>query len=499
MLIRQLKFLSVMSLVACGGAKPGSSSCTQAVSSSSGSSTAQFVPAGGFIAFADRGCTATFSLVGSDSNSMKLKAYTASHCSRDDKPENEKVSIAVYLPPSGSAAGGYIKNLPVRDEFYERRATFVADVRKLNNSRASYIAESLSKIPSFGSWWGFTVPSSEPLSPSQENINRNLCLLKGKTDETFSASGYRHCWSVFDTGMRNVELLRSDVGDATFNRLRAYLTKKASEQKAFLDANVQLRQQYEFWTRQIEGRMGAFRLLKYTKMAVFLNAEMCGKYLPAASPDNEACAVRSNLIEAASKYLTEVDYDGKKKNVFEKAKELGLGIDMAVPVADYYEPFEITEFQDDMESRADKYFIGKFNQDISALSQILQVKGNLLSDFSKNYFVSSNITAANSNSSKFSVVPFASISEKSAPVNAQGLSEYSGILKLYFQDDTNKLKFSKGDSGSMITIAGVVPLLALNTVNDEPTSGGASILALPEPESEGLPGNLSNPNVCSNF
>ncbi|NBW80868.1 hypothetical protein EBR21_03855 [bacterium] len=140
-----------------------------------------------------------------------------------------------------------------------------------------------------------------------------------------------------------------------------------------------------------------------------------------------------------------------------------------------------------------------FNQDISALAQMLQVKGNQMSDFPQSYLVSSNVSSANSISSKFSVVPLASISEKSAPVNAQGLSEYSGVLKLYFQNELNKLKFSKGDSGSMITIAGIVPLLALNTVNDEPTSGGASILALPEPESEGLPGNLSNPNVCSSY
>ncbi|NBW83698.1 hypothetical protein EBR21_18285, partial [bacterium] len=292
-----LKLLSLTFLAACNGAKSGSSSCIQAVSPSSDSSTVQFVPAGGFIAFADRGCTATFSLRSSDSNSIKLNAYTASHCSRDDKADNEKVSIAVYLPPSGGVVGGYLKNLPVRDEFYERRAAFFADVRKLNNNRASYIAESLSKIPSFGSWWGFTVPSTEPVSPTQENVNRNLCLLKGKTDETFSTSTYSHCWSVFDTGMRNVELLRSDIGDVKFNRLRAYMSKKSSEQKAFLDGNVQLRQQYDSWTRQIEGRMGAFRLLNYVKLAAFLNAEICGKYLPSASADKVACTVRSNLID----------------------------------------------------------------------------------------------------------------------------------------------------------------------------------------------------------
>ena len=42
-----------------------------------------------------------------------------------------------------------------------------------------------------------------------------------------------------------------------------------------------------------------------------------------------------------------------------------------------------------------------------------------------------------------------------------------------------KIRFEKGDSGSILTLGGGPPLLALHSVDDEPTSGGASVVALP--------------------
>lgn len=42
-----------------------------------------------------------------------------------------------------------------------------------------------------------------------------------------------------------------------------------------------------------------------------------------------------------------------------------------------------------------------------------------------------------------------------------------------------KVKFERGDSGSILTLDGVLPLLALHSVDEEETSGGASLVALP--------------------
>ena len=52
---------------------------------------------------------------------------------------------------------------------------------------------------------------------------------------------------------------------------------------------------------------------------------------------------------------------------------------------------------------------------------------------------------------------------------------------MYLPNKSTKIKFGPTDSGAMLTFAGVVPLLVVNTVDDKPTSGGSAILALPEP------------------
>ncbi|NBO38714.1 hypothetical protein EBU99_09035 [bacterium] len=478
----------------CRTGTPQSGSCTNSLSNQGFNANVEIlqgVPAGGYVGFADRGCTATFSLISIDQETIKLNAYTASHCSRDDKPDNEKISIAVYLPPAAQSSGGYLKNLVAHDEFYERRAAFVSAVRALNNTRATFIAESLSKIPSFGVWWGYNMPSSTPPSPSQENLNRNMCLLKAKTDDTFKNSSYKNCWSVFDTGVRVLELKRAELGEKNFQILGNHLLKKFQEQKSIFEKSPQLAQQFNSWTAQIQGRMGAFRLLNYVKLAAFLNQDMCGKYIPSNSPDKVACAVRQNLIELGAKYLLETDSDGKRKNVFEKAQELGLPINSPIPIAEYDEPFNFVEFQDDMESRADRAFIENFNTTISSISNLLPVKNNVLAALPAGYSIATNISS-NSPTGKstghyFGLVNFNSMANAPQGISAQGLSPYAGILKLYLNLPQVKLSFSKGDSGSMISIGGLVPLLALNTVNDEPTSGGASILALPEPTGDEEP------------
>ncbi|MEY3903856.1 MAG: hypothetical protein RL189_3162 [Pseudomonadota bacterium] len=53
-----------------------------------------------------------------------------------------------------------------------------------------------------------------------------------------------------------------------------------------------------------------------------------------------------------------------------------------------------------------------------------------------------------------------------------------------FDGSQNNFRLEKGDSGSMLTIFGGLPLGVLSTVNGEPTSGGASVTPLPEPDDE---------------
>lgn len=52
-------------------------------------------------------------------------------------------------------------------------------------------------------------------------------------------------------------------------------------------------------------------------------------------------------------------------------------------------------------------------------------------------------------------------------------------LRVVSPVDALKIRFEKGDSGSIVTLDGVAPLLALQSVDNEETSGGASVVALP--------------------
>jgi hypothetical protein len=66
---------------------------------------------------------------------------------------------------------------------------------------------------------------------------------------------------------------------------------------------------------------------------------------------------------------------------------------------------------------------------------------------------------------------------------SHGVSKY-GTLRLAATQENQLVKFQPTDSGSMLLLKGVVPLMVLNTVDGVGTSGGSAILALPESEED---------------
>lgn len=53
------------------------------------------------------------------------------------------------------------------------------------------------------------------------------------------------------------------------------------------------------------------------------------------------------------------------------------------------------------------------------------------------------------------------------------------VILLNFDNQNGRLRLSKSDSGSMLSVFGTVPIASLSTLDQEPTSGGTSILPLP--------------------
>lgn len=73
----------------------------------------------------------------------------------------------------------------------------------------------------------------------------------------------------------------------------------------------------------------------------------------------------------------------------------------------------------------------------------------------------------------------------------------SQAIMLNFENGKDRLKLIKSDSGSLLTVFGILPVATLSTLDGEPTSGGSSITPLPEvsSESDNASGNASGAAV----
>lgn len=65
-----------------------------------------------------------------------------------------------------------------------------------------------------------------------------------------------------------------------------------------------------------------------------------------------------------------------------------------------------------------------------------------------------------------------------------GVTDSQGIYLFDYLPNNSGLNFKKGDSGSLLNIYGGYPVAALSTVDREPTSGGAGLTPLPEPQED---------------
>jgi len=76
--------------------------------------------------------------------------------------------------------------------------------------------------------------------------------------------------------------------------------------------------------------------------------------------------------------------------------------------------------------------------------------------------------------------------------NTSAADQTKGVFLFDYVPSESTFSFEKGDSGSLLNIFGGYPVGVLSTVDGEPTSGGATITALPEAEEEATsPGNAS--------
>ena len=198
-----------------------------------------------------------------------------------------------------------------------------------------------------------------------------------------------------------------------------------------------------------------------------------------SNSDPGMCTVRSQLISLAEKYMVEMDADGKKKSILAKANELGFGINQNLMSE------KAVEVVNGMPKKAFDKFHDVFLAHRDDIKQRIRIESDRALPLSSDYVIAANqlIKSGAGQVMSFGLLRGKVLTPDGATTPSKGMSS-KGTLRFYVDNGKLAASFGKSDSGSMITYAGVIPLLVLNSVDDEPTSGGASILALPEASSE---------------
>lgn len=473
--------LLVVSLLGCQQSKSGHCASTQA--QLSGSNPGQnFVgqpPAGGYIQFGDKACTATFVLDSASDKELRVTTYTARHCSREDLADNPTVNLSVYLPSKSPESAGYIKNVPAKYEFFERRKTFLADVAKLNNRAANTLAQQSTVINGMIDYSSEPVDPDTPMDQRESNVYRNCEVDKAKRESVQAT-----CWSAVDLTVENIRVSLADVGAARFSQLRNYLQqRKPTKDQAATIAP---------WTQRLKGLSGATRLFSYGQhLGSFLNQNVC-QMLAKDDPMYEACAVRPQLLKLVETHLVEQDVDGQTKSILKAMDDMGLGITSPYLRGEAGTSNSIdlrTLFVMKFPERVNKTFV----QHYLDIEKLFGIRTGNISSFGKDLALAANATFTQNGqkTAMFGLID-PSVLKGTAPSLVSRFRS-STVLQLELPKSQSNLLFNSTDSGTFITFNGMVPLLVLHAVDGDRVSGGASILALPEAPPEESNVSARNP------
>lgn len=475
---------ALASISACSPKSSGPCSSTQVVVGGAGAidSSIKAAPLGGFINVGPRACTATLSLVSSSESSIVVNAYSALHCFREDLLNDEKISLSVYVPGRSGISSGYLQKIPVADEFFVRRKQLLDEIDKLANTEASERIRDIMKIELPYFFEDASLVRSNAAAGQGDKLMRNICLSSSE-DKLTVQNSQQTCWSSLDTGARTLEIKASSLPPVQYRALRNVLEQHSAQLKALFRNDPRMAESFNLWSNRIHGLTGLWRLTNYSPLAYFLNKDMCAM-ITGSNSDPGMCTVRSQLISLADKFMVEIDVDGKKRSILAKADELGFGINQNL----------MTEKAVELVNLMPKKAFDKFHEVFLAhrndIKQRVRIENEKALPLSAEYVIAANqiFKSGSEQSMSFGLLRGRVLTPDAVPSLSRGMSS-KGTLRFYVNNSQLAASFGKSDSGSMITFAGIIPLLVLNSVDDEPTSGGASILALPEASSEEVTGS----------
>ncbi|MFZ9520372.1 MAG: hypothetical protein ACO3A4_07835 [Silvanigrellaceae bacterium] len=512
MMRRSIEFSFLWVVVGCSLAacKPTSTSGCLSVSSSASSiepgKTSSFIQ-GGYVRLGDKLCTATFDIVDVGETEIRLKAYSARHCRFESATSNARNSVSLYFDQTTQRSAGYVSNLPAEESFSTRATKIVADVGTLNIPLATSLFRDALDVPVQYDPWG-----GKPLSGESSIVCNNFDIAPAIADPARNLS--QSCWSYLDLGTFDLRLKRDSISAKDFKFVSEQLKKKQFNLSEHLKANPALAANSSEIKKEVDGVVGLLRLQRSAQLAYLLSMDLCKVSSDSGFDSGKFCSAQKRMIEIAGQNFVETDENGEAVNIFDKLSRIGdpgfPGLSYSRLLAgerlalgsnplDYPSASMLAkEFAQSLrEIYSNRSFItvGKIRSAVKAASGTSPEERLSPAFVLGTNFVTSDLTGRQQ--IQYLQFPLTSIGEKSSnfilsPVSGNpgtsvgdvfGVSRY-GILRFALQKQSELISFFPSDSGSLISLGGVVPLFALNTVNDQPTSGGASILALPEASEE---------------
>ncbi|MEN9808737.1 MAG: hypothetical protein RLZZ488_304 [Pseudomonadota bacterium] len=505
-------FLSASLLLAC---KPTSeSSCLSTSSETLKLAPTEKVAQGGYIQFDDKACNATFDVEKITSDTIKLRAYSARHCRSENALDNSKTQVHLYFSSTPQRSAGYVKNIPVTEDFTTRSKNLLKDFQKssLPKELEGFFLAAL-KVPTHSEFdsqrGGFGAAGSVQVQP--ENI---VCFNEKipRFDDSISLTDL--CWSALDVGIYDLEISKTSVSENVFKFLSQQLADKQKKTAAYLQQDPKITPLIRDQKGDLTRIQSNLRFQNYAPLAYLLSFDHCKVASPAEGASALICRNQNKLIELAGKYLTEIDTDGSSINIFDRLaretdfaapgiplRELRAGRRLAMPQASA--TFATLQNKAELYS-VDMFSTFKLSQRTSLDNMLKRIEQSSNSPdktlISQDFVVSTNVKIAADGQSSPPVFAQFSISEialgnqsleiardistlEAIKKQIHGVTQY-GTLRIGVRNRNQRVSFDATDSGSLITLFGMVPLMVLNTVDDKPVSGGASILALPEAQPE---------------
>jgi hypothetical protein len=466
---------------------------------------------GGYIHLGDKMCTATFEVNEVTADFISLRAYSARHCRVEKSTSSLANSVSLYFDKSPTRSAGFVRKIAAKESFSARAEKARREVSALGVNGLNELFADAFEIPVHYNPFG-----EGEFSGADSIVCNNIDFIGEISDPQKKLS--QSCWSFLDLGVFDFEISKSSLGSKDFAYVSDRLKAKKAALIGFLSANPSLQRQYADHRKRVHSVTGLMRLQKATRLAYLLNMDLC-KISSAAGIDTaKMCSMQRRLIEIAGQSFIETDESGRQVNIFDKLSKLADLSTPGEPYSNLLAGRRLATGQDSLTfANADEiaraYSVSMWHifkdQTAIAIQSFRRVlkehSGETLEDkVSPALSVSTNFSVNGKSSEtgvRFGQFPLSFLSKQPDKfVFVQGNPQnkntpdrmlfgvgFFGTLKMGVPREVENIKFLPSDSGSLVSLKGVLPLMVLNTVDDKPTSGGASILALPEAKEEDIP------------